>query len=1044
MFTKSGGASAGKLALPVSRAAMAAMCSVFTSIAITGCDNGGSSTSNATVSNTEAAATVVGGVPATSSFMQNFSVLNGFGVPLLPHRIAVPDSSGNATPQVVEIRSLKTLVDNKPSATNPILPVATWPATAILPSQAPGNHFLLMKFGAKFKPAEKSILDPLSPTGLTGALTVTAQDPVTGVQTLIPGRMFVNGRTTRNGKIETWVKKGFKVNTDLEKKTKLVPLPGFQIPVALQDKIRKGFPGIKDVAFGVDNSFSGSKDLMGPGSVVFIPDADDDLSTFETFPANKNIRVSVGEGVRSTGGAYWPSEAVAVSVVGQDLLTPEILVNPGSFTPVIDPALASSQVPVDKKVAISFTEPVQPWSVGPLPSVLPPPVAGGVTLAFTIGQKTVSIPFSVLPESAYNFTKMVLTPAFQFPGSYLENGPNGLASSNDVVFTINIGITTIGSIHDLGTATNTIPRASSFTTGLGVGIVNAPVAPEAIYLGFGGQKPGIGVLDIDGFGQGTGTPIQDNPQTLAIEPNTTNFPNNPDLLIGSAPPLAVDNTSLAGGSLGPLTLTRDTSTVNFIFAQPPILGGVRDMAIGGPLDQVFNNGVCTSGGGNYCAKDIFHATSGNPINLSPAPNPPRLVFPPLCLAPLIGSEEPHSGSNLKSGNFLGDPKNGIPPQGLFGDGITYGAGPSPPPVQLPVTCGAYSMRQQIGHFLYVIDPVVRRIVVLNSNRMTLIASIPQPDPVDLAMAPDLKILAVSNFSTNQVQFINTDPLSTDFHKVVQTTNVGLGPLGICYEPDGEDVFVANSLSNTLSVLNGQNRKVRKTVSNQLNQPFQVACTPRQLNFGFNTGVYFGYVLNKNGTVATYESGPSGTQGIGFDDLVGVVTDTFSTPTAMQTDIRNLQSAVWILHRNSVGQPVASNLALAESPTGPLPFVNFFFFPVPSFRNRTWKVVQTVAPDQISGFAPRDVAFDDTNNIGGGAIGLLISETGAAGPVVQHSSKSQVRPIPGGFTNVSTPKSMFLANFDTGKIDVISLSTLQKIINPIDAPGISAMCSYWRE
>jgi YVTN family beta-propeller protein len=984
-------------------------------------------------------------VPPTSALMTDFSVINGFGAPLLPYRIAKPDSNGNATPQVVEIRSLKTLVDNKASATNPVLPVATWPATAILPSQKAGNHFVLIKFGSKFKPGEKSILDPNSSNGLTGALTVTAQDPVTGVQTNIPGRMFVNGRTTRNGKIETWVKKGFKVNTDKDKNG------DYLIPTSIQDQIRKGYPGIKDVANNIDNTFSGSKDLLGATSVVFIPDADNDLSTFETFPAGKNIRISVGSGVRSTGGAYWPTEALAVSTVGTDTLTPEVLVNPGAFTPVIDPPINSTQVPVTKQITVAFSEPVQPYTVGPLPSQLPPPVAGGVVLSFTIGQNTVSVPFTALPESAYNFSRLVLTPAFQFPGSFFENGPNGLPSVNDVVFTINVNITTVGALRDLAANGNTIPRASTFTTAPGVGIVNAPVAPSAVYLGFGGQTPGIGVLDLDGFGQGTGTPVQDNLQTLPIEPNTTNFPNNPDLLLGSVPPLVVQNTPLAGGSLGPLTLSRDTSTANFVFAQPPVLSGVRDMAIGGPLDQVYNNGVCLSGGGNYCAKDIFHVTNGNPIGISPAPNPPRLIFPPLCLQPFIGSEEPHNGptgyvgSSLKPGNFIGDKTNGIPPQGLFTDNAApYGTAPSPPPTQLPVTCGAYQLRQQVGHFLYVIDPVVRRVVVINSNRMTQIASIPQPDPVDLAMSPDLKLLAVSNFSTNQVQFINTDPLSTDFHKVVQTVNVGLGPLGVAYQPDGEDIFVANSLSNTISVMNGQSRKVRKTVSNQLIQPFLVALTARQRGFGFNTGVYFGYVMNKNGTVALYESGPSGVQGIGFDDLIGTTTDIFPNPTAMQTDIRNLQSAVWILHRNSVGQPAVSNLALSESPNGPLPFVQFFFFPVPSFRNRQWKVVQTVASDQISGFAPRDVAFDDTNSLGSSAVGLLISETGAAGPLVQHSSKSQIRPIPGGFTNASNPKAMFLANFDTGKIDVIGLSTLQKIISPIDAPGVSALCSYWRE
>ena len=472
--------------------------------------------------------------------------------------------------------------------------------------------------------------------------------------------------------------------------------------------------------------------------------------------------------------------------------------------------------------------------------------------------------------------------------------------------------------------------------------------------------------------------------------------------------------------------------------------------------MVFNNGICLSGTPNACAKDAYHSSNGNTIQISPCPNPPKLTFPPPCLAPFIWGQEPISsqnapaGSLLKPGNWLGAKQFGIPPQGVFTDNLQpYGPnfsaqGPFPPPVTQPAVCGAYGIRQQIGHFLYVIDPVVRRVVVLNSNRMTVVTSIPQPDPVDLAVSDDLRIVGVANFSTNQVQFINADPLSVNFHKIVQITPVGQGPLCISADQDGEDYLVANSISNTVTIINGQSRKVRKTVSNQLSQPFAVIATPRQLGFGFNTGVYFGYILGKFGNVAIYESGPSGIQGVGFDDIIGAVTDNFPNATAMQADIHNLQSAVWIVHKNTAGQPVVSNLALAESPIGPLPLVNFFFFPVPSFRNREWKVIQQVLPDQLSGFSPRDIAFDDTNNIGATPIFALVSETGAAETPIAHSAKSMVRPIPGGFTNVNNPKAMFIANFDVGKVDVISTASLQKIIDPIVAPGVAVLSSYWRQ
>lgn len=987
-------------------------------------------------------------IPPTPSLTQNFAVENGFGPPILPHRIAKPDSNGNPTNQVVEIRNLYQLVNNKPSLVNPILPVAQWPAAAILPNQQPGNHYVLIRFGSKFIPNVKSILDPSSPTGLTGTVTVTALDPVSGVQTDVPGHFFVNGITINAGTYERWVSKGgptgIRVNPGPSNpyNKKSPPLTSTQ-----QTQIAAGYPGIA-------SSFQGSKNLIGPRSIVFVVDSDNDLSTFETFPTGKNIRIFVSKGLRSTKGAFWPIEAVGVSTVGPDTLTPEVSVFPGPLTPVIDPALGASNVPTDKKIRISFTEPIQPFSGGPLPSTLPPPVTGGIRLFFQVGANTVDVPFTLLPVNAYNFAAVELTPAFQFPGSYYQNGPNGLPDANDVTFTVNVNMTTLGAIRDLSGLPNTIPRSSSFTTGEGAGIVNAPVAPGVIYVGFGGQRPGLGVLDLDGFGQGTGTPKQDDPNTLFIEPLTTNFPNNPDIAQPLQPPLTIENTPLAGGSFGPLTMTRDTSTVNMVFAQPPILQGVRDIHIGGPLDVLFNGGICISGTGNQCAKDAYHATNGNTIQVSPAPNPPKLTFPPPCLAPFIWGQEPVSASNvgaslLKPGNWLGNKSVGVPPQGVFTDNLTpYGPtwgsqGPFPPPVTQPATCGTYGIRQQVGHMLFVIDPVVRRVVVLNSNRMTVLTSIPQPDPTDLAMSADFKVLAVSNFATNQVQFINTDPISQDFLKVIQVTPVGSGPIGISADQDGEDYLVANSLSNNVSIINAQSRKVRKTVSNQLAFPFQIAVTPRQLNFGFNTGVYFAYIMNKFGTVGIYESGPAGVQGFGFDDIIGAVKTTFPFATNMQPDINSLNSGVWILHLNSNKQPVVSNLALTESPIGPLPLVQFFFFPVPSFRQREWSVVQQILPDQISGFAPRDIAFDNTNNIGAAAVNSLISP-GSAGPLVPHSSKRQVRPIPGGFTNVSTPKAIFLANFDTGTIDVIGTASLLQLIPAVSAPGVQVLSDYWRQ
>jgi len=976
------------------------------------------------------------------SLTSQFSVTNGFGDPILPHRIRRPDAAGLPTAQIVEIRDLTTLVNNLPSATNPVLPGARWPAAAVLPNNLPGNHYVLIEFGPNFIPSETSILNAGAASGLTGALTVSALDPTTGVEQPIKGRMFVNGRTAEGGAILTWLSKG--------------PAAASTLSDTRKAQVQAGFPGIA-------STFSGSKDLVSPRAVVFIPDADDDLSTFEAFPANRNIRVSVGVGVKSKSGAFWPAEAVGVSTVGADTIAPEVAVNAGPLTPQIEPPLNASMVSVDKRIEITYTEPVQPYTIGPLPALLPPPVTGGVRVSFQVGQNSVLIPFSVLPANALNFTKMVLTPAFSFPGSYFKNGPAGLPDPADVIFTVNIDLSTTGTVQDLSLLGTSIPRTSLFRTGPGTGIVNAPVAPEAIYLGFGGESPGLGVLDLDGFGQGTGTPLVDNPLTIEIEEGVSNFPNNPDLNAGLTPPLVVESTPLSGGSLGPLTLSRDSSGENFVFAQPPLVNGVRDMAIGPPLDTLFNNGICQSGGGNVCAKDASHISNGNTIAQAPVPNPPKLTFPPLCLSPFIPAQEPvsiinappppagpgllgpYNNSLLKPGNFKGDKANGIPPQGLFTNNPNvYGPfwpGPSPAPSQPPFNCINFYVRQQIGQFLYVIDPVVRRVVVMNSNRMSVITSIPQPDPVNLAMSPSLKVLSVSNAATNQIHHINTDPFSVDFHKVVKITNLGAGAAGIAWQPDGEELLATLPESNQLLLINGLDFTVRKAVSNQLNKPFEVVATSRQFNFGFNTGVYFAYVLNTNGSVAVYESGPSGLQGYGFDDLIGTVSSTFPQPTAMQADVTNLNSGVWIVHKNSASQATASNLVLTSSPVGPIPFNQFIIFPSPSFRNREFKVVQTVNPSQISGGAPQDIAFDDTFNTAGTPAQLFLpGGFGTPGATIPHSSKKHVR----GVAAVTFPRALFLANFDVGTIDVIDRVTGLKIVEPITAPGVQRLCHYFRE
>ena len=134
---------------------------------------------------------------ATSSQMKLDQVMNGFGR-LLPYVVAVPDPiTGLPSSQLVEIRSLQDLLDNPPSETNPILPPASWPTQAINPAGRTANHFVAVRFTRSLD--VDSVLDPspsgLANNGLTGAITVVAYDPATGVSEIVPGRGFVDAYT---------------------------------------------------------------------------------------------------------------------------------------------------------------------------------------------------------------------------------------------------------------------------------------------------------------------------------------------------------------------------------------------------------------------------------------------------------------------------------------------------------------------------------------------------------------------------------------------------------------------------------------------------------------------------------------------------------------------------------------------------------------------------------------------------------------------------------------------------------------------------------
>jgi hypothetical protein len=463
---------------------------------------------------------------------------------------------------------------------------------------------------------------------------------------------------------------------------------------------------------------------------------------------------------------------------------------------------------------------------------------------------------------------------------------------------------------------------------------------------------------------------------------------------------------------------------------------------------------------------------GNTISWSPHPNPPPLVFPPLCQQPAIDGQEPTSyvsnarpraGLGLTNllvpGDPFGDPTNGVPPSGLLASAQnTWFEGPDTPGQPL-TACLPYMQRQQIGHFLYLADRIAGEVVVLNSNRMQVLERIAVPDPVEMAMSPDLDLLAVTSASTDSVHFIDIQPNSSRFHRVVKVVQVGDAPRGIAWDPGNEDVLVCNELGGSVSVISAFTLQVRKTVTGFLDLPFDVAITQRQDAFGTFRNVYVAWILNRSGKLAIFESGPSGANGWGYDDVIGVAPMTFDQPRRVVSDFRHLAGGVWIAHRGPLdanGLPTGvqgaavTNARVVSTHFGVLPLTPLNQG-TPQFRDMTIAVDPSLDTTVLTGI-PVDLAQDDLVNLG-----ILPNHTTgfSSGAPVPVNGKSLVRRVGTRMAPAKFPAYLMVAVPDStegpGAIDVIELRSMQRVdtnryspgTQSIPASGVTGLADYWR-
>ncbi|MCA8969635.1 MAG: Ig-like domain-containing protein [Planctomycetes bacterium] len=950
---------------------------------------------------------------------------------IYPYRIAVADDQGDPTNEILDILEIKDFRDNS-TAKNSVLPVATWPTSAQLPGGNPGNQYLLLRFTHDLDAT--SILSDLPAnqgnSGLVGSIQVLEYDPLTETQRYVTGRAFVGGYTYYDDPATP--------NLDL-KLTKAVEADK-DGNVTVVDSRANGFP----------LGFTHDEDLVAANSFVFVPDATAGLTSFETFPAGKVVRVIATNAVRDYRKKSLVEEICTATVVGPDTIAPEILgYSSGNLS--ISPGNGAIGVDPTTYIELNFSKPVQPRDVGQLFDTTDlTPDLRGVGIDVQIASSTVKVNYYADPRTAGDFCNYIVRPSYSFQGN------------QSVTVTVNPTITGLANVK-VGTRVQT-----SFTTGEGPGLVRAPVAPEAIYVGRGGSSPGISVLDLNGFGQGTGdfAKYSDSNYNLG-------FKRNPNLgQPGVFPPLGPGSTNLDAGSLGALTLTVD-SRLSTLLVDERTVSRVADVQLGHPLDKVFNNeNINVHAGRQSQTNPLTGSTQkawGNNITAPPIPNPPKFAFPPPNPSRGIWGIEPTTSTgstgtavppcvttSAQNKLVIGNPFSQN--QGAIGvfwtsfPGFFYGPNPSPGSPQPPVGYCPYYSRQQIGHFTYALDREKKQVLVLNSNRMTVLDTLRLPDPYAMAVSPNLKRLAVSNYASGTVSLIDIDPASPTFHTVVTTTPVDRGPSAMAWQPEGEDLLVACTLGNSVAILRGSDGGLRKTVGGLLNRPIDVVVTSRQVATGWSTGIYFAYVLNSNGTIAIFESGPNGVNGIGFDDMVGVPQSTFPRATTMQPDIASFNSAVYIAHKDDKGLGQISHLELTSSTVGALPISpnsGGFILP-PTFRQREWTVTgrlggdspTTTIRDRLSGDAPVDFALDEMQNVG--TWPEIVSNQNSNLIYADHSGKGHIRinPANGQPVIAVTSRYIFVALQDTGFLDVLELDS-GRVISRIPVPGIATVSSYWK-
>lgn len=162
--------------------------------------------------------------------------------------------------------------------------------------------------------------------------------------------------------------------------------------------------------------------------------------------------------------------------------------------------------------------------------------------------------------------------------------------------------------------------------------------------------------------------------------------------------------------------------------------------------------------------------------------------------------------------------------------------------------------QPWGNFVYVVDGDANSVKVLNGYNFQLITSLVGiPTPSGLGISPNLEFLYVSNFQSNSVTQVFSNPLAPQFHTVANVIQVGPGPTSITVQPANEDIFVCNFGGNSFSIIDRPSASERVSFGSGILGPTDIFATLRMAGIGL-TNAYSAFITGRfSNNVVIYES-----------------------------------------------------------------------------------------------------------------------------------------------------------------------------------------------